>query len=138
MLGLLGASFLLGCSPSQTATVCKQAQRTELLNTKLEAWTPTTPFTLESGNTAWIQVTHRPFLSTTLFGSLGAIAELHSLKNGAAPQIETDPNGDETSKDPAIIIQKPLTWQRLPFGAGSWQLYSESDPGIEVVSCPST
>lgn len=67
---------------------------------------------------------------------MGAIAELHSLRNGTAPRIEASANGDQTSKDPAIVIQKPLTWQRLPFGAGTWQLYSESNPGIEVVSCP--
>ena len=138
LLGIVGASLLVSCGPSQNATqsVCNQRQRTELLNVTLDPWAPSMPFGVDQDKVAWIQVTHPPSSSETLFGSLGGIAEVHSLKSGAAPRVETSANGDKTSKDPAIIIQKPLTWQLLQLGPGIWQLYSLSNPGIEVVSCP--
>jgi len=58
------------------------------------------------------------------------------MRSGAAPNLVTNSNGNQESRDPAIIVQKALTWQKLDLAPGDWRLYSMSDPGIEVVSCP--
>ena len=123
------------CGPFPS-TVCGKEQRTELLNVVLEPWTPSPPFILGTGKIVWIQLTRRPFVSDPLFGSTGAIAEVHPIADGTRPKVTTDPNGEPMAQDPSILIHKELTWQKLSMGSGSWQLYSESNPGIEVVSCP--
>ena len=103
----------------------------------LDPWTPSAPFAVEAGKTAWIQVTHRP-TTQTLFALTTDIADVHEIREGAKPKIDTNPNGDATSRDPVTNIHKPLAWQQLPLGKGSWRLYSEENPGIEVVSCPNS
>jgi len=129
---------LAGCTTTQNAgsTVCSVDKRTPLLKITLVEWTPSQPFTVRSGSVAWIQVTRDPTSSEGLFGTVGGIAELHSIPSGTAPSVVTSSNGDTQSQDPAIVIQKPLTWQKLSLEHGGWQLYSLSNPGIEVVSCP--
>jgi hypothetical protein len=129
---------LAGCTSTQHAasTICTVDKRTPLLNMTLVEWTPSPPFTVGSGSAAWIQVTKDPTSSGGLFGTMGAIAEVHSIPSGTAPNVVTGSNGDRQSQDPAIVIQKALTWQKLSLADGDWQLYSASNPGIEVVSCP--
>lgn len=134
----LGLLSIASCgSPTQNLTpkICEQAARTELLHANLDPWTPSAPFTVPAASTAWLQVTKLPFSSEGLFGSIAGVAEVHSMPSGATPTVVTDSNGNQESRDPAIIVQKGLTWQELTLGAGAWQLYSASNPGIEVVSC---
>ena len=122
-----------GFGPQATAPkICDQAARTELLNTRLEPWVSSAPFTVLRVSEVWLQVTTLPSSSDGLFGSIAGVAELHSIPEGTSPSV----NGNHESMDPAIIVQKALTWQELSLGPGAWQLYSLSDPGIEVVSCP--
>lgn len=134
----LSLLVLAGCTATQHAasTVCSVDKRAPLLKTTLVEWTPSPSFTVGSGLVAWIQVTKEATSSGGLFGTMGGIAELHSIPNGAAPNVVTSSNGDRESQDPAIVIQKALTWQKLSLSHGDWQLYSASNPGIEVVSCP--
>ena len=99
----------------------------------LAPYTPSTAFTIQSGKVGWIQVNHRPTLNT-LYPLPTDVAEVHSIRKGVPPNV--DSNG--TSRDPEIRIKNPLTWQQMTLGKGDWQLYSEENPGIEVVSCPSS
>jgi hypothetical protein len=137
----VGLIAFAGCgpsTPSSTAQVCNEAARTELLKANLEPWILSAPFTLPAGSEAWIQVTKLPAASEGLFGTVAGIAELHWIPNGAAPTVVTASNGGKESKDPFIEVQKAPPWQKMALAAGAWQLYSVSDPGIEVVSCPRT
>ena len=133
-----GFQLLAGCSVTFNSSpeLCSPDRRTELLNVTLEAWTPSSPFTICAGSDAWIQVTKDPASAEGLFGTLNGIAELYSIPSGATPNITTEPNGYRDPHDPSITIDKALTWQELKLKAGAWQLYSFSNPGIEVVSCP--
>jgi hypothetical protein len=133
-LGLLSTASC-GSSP-QSSKICEPPARTVLLNEKLDPWNPSTPFTLAPASTAWLEVTILPFSSEGLFGTIAGVAEVHSIRGGSSPAVGTGPNGIKESKDPAIIVQTALTWQELSLGAGAWQIYSESNPGIEIVSCP--
>ena len=81
-------------------------------------------------------MTRDPESSEGLFGTVAGIAELQSIPSAATPNISTQPNGDKEPHDPSITIDKALTWQGLDLRAGAWQLYSFSNPGIEVVGCP--
>ena len=135
-----GLSLVLltgGCSPSPASSppICGEAARTPLLKVNLDPWTPSAAFTLAAGSVAWIQVTKLPFSAGGLFGTIAGVAEVHSIPSGATPNVVTKANGDKESQDPAIVVQKALTWQKLTLAPGAWQLYSESNPGIEVVSC---
>ncbi len=130
MCVLAGCGLSGSCAP----TICDQSQRTKLLNANLGPWTPSAPFTLKTGTTGWIQVTKLPQADEG-FGGMAGAAEVYSLHKGATPNITTTSNGDKEPHDPSITIQKGLTWQQLPLGAGDGQLYSFSNPGIEVVSC---
>jgi hypothetical protein len=135
--GLVFLLCLAGCSVSfDASTVCSPDQRTELLNATLEPWTPSAPFTIRGGAVAWIQVTRAPESDEGLFGTVAGIAELWSVRSGATPNITTQPNGDKEPHDPRITVDKGLTWQELDLQPGAWQLYSFSNPGIAVVSCP--
>jgi hypothetical protein len=107
-----------------------------LLNEKLNSWTPSTPFTLAPASTAWIEVTILPAAYEGLFGHLVEVADVHSIPSGSSPSVGTGPDGIQESRDPLIKVQKASVWQELPLGAGAWQIYSLSDPGIEIVSCP--
>jgi hypothetical protein len=109
-----------------------------LLNEKLADWTPSTPFTLAPKSAAWLEVTILPFSAEGLLAGFAGIAEVHSIPSGASPTVGTGPDGIQDSKDPAIIIQKAGIWQQLSLKSGAWQIYSESNPGIEIVSCPRT
>lgn len=134
-LVMIGISFLLlGCGllPQAAPKVCDPAARTELLKARLEPWVTSAPFTVQRSSAAWLQVTTLPAASEGLFGSIAGIAELHSIPAGASPVYDAD----HLPTDPAINVMKALTWQELSLGPGAWQLYSMSDPGIEVVSCP--
>lgn len=134
MVGLLLAGFV---APScGTPLICEADQRTELLNVVLVELKPSPAFTLKDGYTGWIQVTRLPMSAEGPFGTIGAVAEVHSVRSGVAPNLKTDANGGVESHDPAINIDKSFTWQLLPMGSGAWQLYSLENPGIEVVSCP--
>ncbi len=97
---------------------------------------PVDAFTLAPASTAWLEVTILPGSSEGLFGDLGGIAEVHSIPSGSSPTVGTGPDGIKDSRDPAIIVQKALVWQELNLKSGAWQIYSLSDPGIEIVSCP--
>ena len=118
--------------------ICDQAVRTELLKSRLEPWVPSAPFTVAQASAAWLQVTRVPEAADGLFGSIAGIAELHPIPNGTSPTTGPGVDGNPMSKDPAIIVKKSGTWQALDLAAGDWQLYSEFDPGIEVVGCPKT
>jgi hypothetical protein len=135
-LGLLSAASCGSPSQSTTSTICEPAARTVLLNEKLDPWNPSTPFTLVPASTAWIEVTILPFSYDGLFGDVGGVAEVHSIPSGSSPTVGTGPNGIKDPKDPAIIVQKGLVWQELNLKSGAWQIYSVSNPGIEIVSCP--
>ncbi len=125
-------------SPAQSSSskICEPAARTVLLNERLDPWTPSTPFTVAPASTVWLEVTILPFSSEGLFGTIAGVAEVHSIPAGSSPTVGTGPDGIKESKDPAIIVQKALTWQELSLGTGAWQIYSESNPGMEIVSCP--
>jgi hypothetical protein len=129
---------LVGCGPfgPSAPTICDQGERTELLKAMLVPWTPSAQFTLKSGATGWIQVTTLPESDEGLFGNVAGAAEVYSVHGGVPPNVTTAPNGDREPHDPSITIGKALTWQELPMGPGGWQLYSFSNPGIEVISCP--
>lgn len=131
-------SVLAGCGPfgSAAPTICDQGVRTELLNSHLDSLMPSQPFTLKSGSTGWIQVTVLPSSYEGLFGDVGGVAEVHPVHSGVPPNLAPTANGGQESRDPSIVIDKAGTWQQLPMGPGDWQLYSFSNPGIEVVSCP--
>ncbi len=135
-LGLLSAASCGSPSQSSTSTICEPAARTVLLNEKLDPWNPSTPFTVAPASTVWLEVTILPFSSEGLFGTIAGVAEVHPIHGGSSPTIGTGPDGIKESKDPAIIIQKGLTWQELSLGKGVWQIYSASNPGIEMISCP--
>jgi hypothetical protein len=135
----LGALSTAGCSllpQTSVPRICEPAARTVLLNEQLDSWNPSTPFTLARASTAWLEVTILPFSAEGLFGGIGGIAEVHSIPSGSSPTVGTGPDGIKDSRDPAIIIQKALIWQQLSLKAGAWQIYSESNPGIEIISCP--
>jgi len=137
----LGALSTAGCSvlpQSAVATICEPAARTELLNEQLNSWKPSTPFTLAPASTAWLEVTILPGSAEGLFGTIAGVADVHSIPNGSSPTIGTGPDGIQDSRDPTTVIQKAGIWQQLSLKAGAWQIYSESDPGIEIVSCPHT
>lgn len=132
----LAVLLLTGCGPSApTPAICAEATRTPLLKANLDPWTPSAPFTLPAGSVAWLQVTRLPASAEGLFGTVAGVAELHSIPSGATPSVVTQAKGDKQSQDPSIVVQKALTWRKLPLSPGAWQLYSASDPGIEVVSC---
>jgi hypothetical protein len=133
--GLLSLASCASPPQSHTPKICEDTARTELLSAKLDPWVPSAPFTLAPASTAWLQVTRLPVSSEGLLAGFAGVAELHSMPSGSTPTVGTGPDGIQESKDPAIIVQKGLTWQPLSLGAGIWQLYSESNPGIEVVSC---
>jgi len=61
---------------------------------------------------------------------------VYPIPSGSSPNVGTGPGGIKDSKDPAINVEKALIWQALSLRAGAWQIYSEFDPGIEIVSCP--
>jgi hypothetical protein len=133
-----GVVSIAGCaSPSQGSTprICDQAARTELLKARLDPWIPSASFTIAPASTAWLQVTTLPTSSEGLFGSIAGVAEVHSIPSGVSPLVVTNSSGDKESRDPATVVQKALTWQELKLTAGAWQLYSASNPGIEVVGC---
>jgi hypothetical protein len=109
-----------------------------LLNEQLDPWIPSTSFTLAPASTAWLEVTIRPQSAEGLLAGFGALAEVYSMQSGSGPSLVRGPNGILDSRDPAIIIQNALVWQQLSLKAGAWQIYSVSNPGIEIVTCPST
>ena len=135
---MTSAIALGSCGPidAEAPAICDKSARTELLNVTLDPWVPSTPFALKSGMAGWIQLTKLPQADEGLFGGAAGGGEVYSLHSGAVPNITTKPNGDREPHDPSITIDKALTWQRLPMGTGDWQLYSFSNPGIEVVGCP--
>ncbi|HZK72810.1 MAG TPA: hypothetical protein VFD88_02250 [Clostridia bacterium] len=138
---ICGCLLMSSCGPTPQATspkICDQAARAELLKSRLEPWVPSAPFTVAPASAAWLQVTVVPEAADGLFGSIAGIAELHSIPNDASPTTGPGVDGNPESKDPAIIVKKSLTWQELDLAQGAWQLYSVSDPGIEVVGCPKT
>lgn len=138
---LLCELALDSCGPIGNSTapaICDASARTELLNVTLDPWTPSTPFTLKPGTTGWLQLTKLPQADEGLFGGTAGAGEVYSLRSGAEPNITTKPNGDKEPHDPSITIDKALTWQQMPLGPGDWELYSFSNPGIEVVSCPAS
>jgi hypothetical protein len=107
-----------------------------MLKANLDPWVPSATFDLPAGSVAWIQVTKLPAASEGLFGTVAGIAELHWVPSGVAPNVVTASNGGKESKDPFIEVQKGPPWQKMALAAGAWQLYSASDPGIDVISCP--
>ncbi len=134
----LGLLLLTGCGSSasnSSPAICGEAARTPLLKANLDPWTLSAPFTVPAGSVAWIQVTKLPLSDEGLFGTINGIAELRWIRSGATPNIVTQANGYKDSSDPLFEVKKGLAWQELPLAPGAWQLYSFSDPGIEVVSC---
>jgi hypothetical protein len=137
----LGALSTAGCSllpQSSVARICEPAARTVLLNEQLDSWNPSTPFTLAATSTAWLEVTILPGSSEGLLGTIAGVATVHPIPSGSSPTAGVGPDGIKDSRDPVINVQKALTWQALSLRAGAWQIYSEFDPGIEIVSCPRT
>jgi hypothetical protein len=118
--------------------ICAEAARTELLKSRLQSWVPSVPFTVGQGSAAWLQVTLEPEAASGPFGSIAGIADLHPIPSGSSPTTGPGVDGSPESKDPTIVVKKSLTWQKLDLAPGAWQLYSEWDPGIEVVGCPTT
>ena len=133
--GLLGVLLAASsCGQSASASVCSKPQRMELLKVQLQDdfghFPPSPPFTVKDRYAAWVQVTQ------AVEGLFGNRTQLYYIANGATPNVTTDPGGNLAFNDPTIIIDEPMTWRKLPMKPGTWQLYSFTNPTIEVVACP--
>jgi hypothetical protein len=128
-----------GSSQSASDSICDQSQRTELLTMAFKGdvgnWSTTPPFTIKDGEVGWVQVT-RDDGDTGLFAHFAGIAEVYYIPGGTAPNVGTTSDGWPDPRDPHVVIDKGLTWQKLPMKPGQWQLYNFTTTTIEVVSCP--
>jgi len=117
--------------------VCDVSRGTVLLQAvKLTEKVPSADFSVPARSTVWVRVDFLPTSAGGLFGTVGGVAELHSVAAGAAPLMQTAANGDVTPLDPPIVVHKAVKWERTALAAGDWQLYSLSDPTISLLSCP--
>jgi hypothetical protein len=139
-IALIAAAFILaGCGFNRAAAepvVCAAQSRTTLLSVQLRPWAPSPSFVVPAGATVWAQVTKLPVTAQGPLGQPGPVADLHYLTAGSAPRLITSTRGDTTSSDPSFALSGTTGWQRLALPAGNWKVYSNTDPEVELVSCP--
>jgi hypothetical protein len=135
MVGIVGIT--LSCGAQQPgASLCAPGDQTLLLDLMLTEWTPSTDFTVSPNTTVWIGLTTLPVTYGGPFGDIGPVADLHPIHAGATPAIVTDSSGNKNSTDPIIELQNDQKFRKASIGPGTWQMYSNTDPGIRIVSCP--
>lgn len=106
-----------------------------LLDVVLNNWTPSPVFSVSPNTTVWIGLTSLPVTYGGPFGDIGPVADLHPIHAGTTPAIVADSNGNKYSNDPIIELQNDLKFRKASISPGSWQIYSNTDPGIRIVSC---
>jgi hypothetical protein len=115
--------------------ICAEHSQRNLLSARLEPWVPSPAFTVAPETTAWVRVTKLPVDADGLFGTVGGVAQLHTVQAATPPQVVTE-DGNKVAKDPFVVIKQASQWQLLPLEAGTWRIYSVTNPAIEVVACP--
>jgi len=142
VLGVLLIAATLGaapsCGPQPEASVCVSGAQTVLIDAVLAEWTPSSEFVVSTNTTVWIELTRLPVTYGGLFGDLGPVADLHTIHAGATPAIVTDKSGNTTSNDPIYELQNDQKFREASIAPGPWQIYSNTDPGIRIVSCASS
>jgi len=115
--------------------ICAERSQRNLLSAQLKPWIPSPAFAVTSGATVWVRVTTLPIDADGLFGTVGGVAQLHTVKAASPPQIATE-DGHKVAKDPSVVIKKASQWQQLKLQPGTWRIYSVTNPAVEVVACP--
>jgi len=137
MCVLIVVGITLSCGAQHPeASLCAPGDQTLLLDVILTEWTSSSDFAVSPNTTVWIGLTRLPVTYGGLFGDIGPVAELHPIHAGATPAVVTDSNGNKASNDPIIELQNDQKFRQASIRPGTWQIYSNTDPGIRIVSCP--
>jgi len=136
LLTLATIGFASSCGAQAQASVCATGAQTLLLDAVLAGWTPSSEFAVGANTTVWIALTKLPITYGGPFGDVGPVADLHPIHAAATPAIVTDTNGNKSSNDPIFELLNDQKFRKASIGAGTWQIYSNTDPGIRIVSCP--
>lgn len=132
--------FASGCGLSQPAArrnICATELRTPALNAQMEPRELSTAFVIAPNQTVWVQVTLLPRHSEGPLGQLpGPVANLYYVAAGNPPRMVTSSTGEISSPDPVFPLEGGPRWQEVGIPAGNWQVYSNTDPGISIVTCP--